>query len=287
MPADRRACASVDAVDQPRRRPAPRRCPAGWSILGGGVVGCEMATAWQALGTQVTLLVRGAGCSPGWSRSPARLVAAALRDARRRRPARHRGRAADRTGRRRTSWSTTSATATVARRRVLVATGRRPRTADLGLETVGLEPGDCLDVDDTLRVPRACRWLYAVGDVNHRALLTHKGKYQARAGRRGDRRPRAEGEVSLADWAPFVATADHVAAPQVVFTDPEVATVGLHRRRGGAGRAAASASSTTRSATSPAPALYADGYRGRRRWSSTRTARSCSASPSSAPASAS
>ena len=63
---------------------------------------------------------------------------------------------------------------------VLVATGRVPRTADIGLETVGLEPGSWLDVDDTLRV-RGVDWLYAVGDVNHRALLTHQGKYQARA----------------------------------------------------------------------------------------------------------
>ncbi len=68
---------------------------------------------------------------------------------------------------------------------VLVATGRTPRTEDLGLEAVGLEAGAYLDVDDTMLVTGDVNaetpWLYAVGDVNHRALLTHQGKYQARA----------------------------------------------------------------------------------------------------------
>ncbi|MCZ9341263.1 FAD-dependent oxidoreductase, partial [Streptomyces sp. TRM76130] len=55
---------------------------------------------------------------------------------------------------------------------ILFATGRAPRTDDLGLETVGLEPGSWLETDDSLRVT-GHDWLYAVGDVNHRALLTH------------------------------------------------------------------------------------------------------------------
>ena len=64
---------------------------------------------------------------------------------------------------------------------LLVAAGRRPRTEDIGLGTIGLAPGSWLDVDDTLAV-RGVEggWLYAAGDVNHRALLTHQGKYQAR-----------------------------------------------------------------------------------------------------------
>ncbi|MFC6061627.1 FAD-dependent oxidoreductase, partial [Streptomyces ochraceiscleroticus] len=64
---------------------------------------------------------------------------------------------------------------------VLFATGRAPRTDDLGLESVGLEPGSWLEVDESCRVTAVeGGWLYAVGDVNHRALLTHQGKYQAR-----------------------------------------------------------------------------------------------------------
>ena len=70
-------------------------------------------------------------------------------------------------------------------------------------------------------------WLYGVGDVNGRRLLTHMGKYQARqAGAAIVARAKGE-QVSLADWSPFVATADRVATPSVVFTDPQVASVGL------------------------------------------------------------
>ena len=113
---------------------------------------------------------------------------------------------------------------------VLVATGRVPRTADLGLESVNLTPGRWLDVDDTMLV-RDTDWLYAVGDVNHRALLTHQGKYQARAA--GDViAARARGtHVDTSRWGSHVATADHDHVPQVTFTDPEVASVGLTAER--------------------------------------------------------
>jgi len=109
---------------------------------------------------------------------------------------------------------------------ILIATGRTARTNDLGLDSVGLTPGDWLSVDDTMLV-HDTDWLYAVGDVNHRALLTHQGKYQARAA--GDViAARAKGAtVDDAPWGAHVATADHGAVPQVTFTDPEVASVGI------------------------------------------------------------
>ncbi|MBW3602992.1 MAG: NAD(P)/FAD-dependent oxidoreductase [Actinobacteria bacterium] len=103
---------------------------------------------------------------------------------------------------------------------LLVATGRRPATDDLGLDTVGREPGGSLEVDDQLRVLGVeGGWLYAVGDVNGRALLTHQGKYQARI--LGDVLAGRDVEA----WA------DHRAVPRVVFTDPQVAAVGLTERR--------------------------------------------------------
>jgi dihydrolipoamide dehydrogenase len=73
-------------------------------------------------------------------------------------------------------------------------------------------------VDDTLRVPGR-DWLYAIGDANGRALLTHMGKYQGRiaadriAGRNGDR-------------ARIRALADGPLSPRVTFTEPQVAAVG-------------------------------------------------------------
>ncbi|GAA2872160.1 dihydrolipoyl dehydrogenase family protein [Microbacterium arabinogalactanolyticum] len=196
--------------------------PESLAIIGGGVVAAEMATAYAGLGASVTLIARS-GLLGGLEPFAGERVAEGLR-----------GMGVD----------VRLNTATCAVRRegdhvvvtvgdgeitaseVLVATGRTPRSGDIGLETVGLEPGRYIEVDDTLRVPGS-DWLYAVGDVNGRVLLTHQGKYQARAA--GDViAARSRGEV-VADqpWGRHVATADHAAVPQVVFSEPEVASVGV------------------------------------------------------------
>lgn len=206
-----------------REATSAKAAPASLAILGGGVVGAEMATAYSDFGTTVTLLARS-GLLGGQEPFAGDRVTAALR-----------GRGVDvRTGvdvvaaRREGSAKVLALSdgSEVRADEVLVAVGRTPRTGDLGLESVGLEPGSWLDVDDTLRV-RGVDWLYAVGDVNHRALLTHQGKYQARAA--GDViAARATGrDADAAPWGRHVATADHSAVPQVTFTDPEVASVGL------------------------------------------------------------
>lgn len=129
-------------------------------------------------------------------------------------------------------------------------------------------------------------WLYAVGDVNHRALLTHQGKYQARIAGAAIV-TRAAGEpVRTEKWGAHTATADHAAVPQVVFTDPEAASVGLtlaeaEQAATGCGPWTSTcrrwrARACTATATGAGPA-----------WSSISRRRSCAASPSSAPASAS
>lgn len=107
---------------------------------------------------------------------------------------------------------------------LLVATGRRPATQDLGLETVGLDPTRPIAVDDHLvATDVAGGWLYVVGDANGRAPLTHQGKYQARiAGDHIAGRPIPLG---------VGAVADHHAVPRVVFTDPQIAAVGLTEAR--------------------------------------------------------
>lgn len=114
---------------------------------------------------------------------------------------------------------------------LLAAVGRRPATDDLGLAAVGLEPGRYVEVDDTLRATGvAGGWLYAVGDCNGRALLTHMGKYQARIA----------ADVILGRDISDRASAQ--AVPRVTFTDPQVCAVGLTeteaRGRGIAVRAA-------------------------------------------------
>jgi dihydrolipoamide dehydrogenase len=115
---------------------------------------------------------------------------------------------------------------------VLAATGRTPATAGIGLDTVGLRDGGYLTVDDTLLV-EGTDWLYAVGDANGRVLLTHQGKYQARAAGQVIA-ARALGQpVDDAAWGRHVATADHSAVPAVVFSHPEVASVGLTADKAG------------------------------------------------------
>jgi pyruvate/2-oxoglutarate dehydrogenase complex dihydrolipoamide dehydrogenase (E3) component len=97
---------------------------------------------------------------------------------------------------------------------LLVAVGRAPRTDDLGLETVDLRPGETIPVDAHMRVPHHGDWLYAIGDVNGRALLTQAGKYQAAIAAANIMNREAS-----ADW-------DGPLTPQVVFTEPQVAAVG-------------------------------------------------------------
>jgi dihydrolipoamide dehydrogenase len=119
---------------------------------------------------------------------------------------------------------------------IVVAAGRAPNTRDLGLEHVGLDAGAAPEVDDHMTVTAVPGdWLYAVGDVNGRVLLTHQGKYQARVC--GDVIAARAAGLALDGDERFTALADHGAVPQVAFTDPPVAAVGLteqEARDGGA-----------------------------------------------------
>ena len=207
-----------------------QQIPQRLAVIGGGVVAAEMATAYAALGSAVTVIAR----SPllgGHEPFAGELVTAALEE---------NGvtvLVGPSTTKARRDDGTVTLTlddgSTIAADQVLVAIGRTPRTHDLGLDVVGLDGGDWLAVDDTLLVQGdspalAGDWLYATGDVNHRALLTHQGKYQARAAGDAIVTRAAGGQVDDAPWGAHVATADHAAVPQVTFTDPEVASVGLN-----------------------------------------------------------
>ncbi len=193
-----------------------KEIPARLLILGGGVVGVEMAQAYRRLGAgEVTIIEMADRILTPYEPWVSELLTEALTEDG---IAVRTGVAAQKVTRRSSDGPVTVTLADggeLEGHEVLVAAGRTFNTDDIGLEAIGLEPGGPLEVDDRLRV-RGIEgsWLYAAGDVNGRALLTHQGKYQARligdivAGR--DRQA----------WA------DHVAVPQVVFTDPEIAAVG-------------------------------------------------------------
>ncbi|GAB2886720.1 dihydrolipoyl dehydrogenase family protein [Streptomyces mayteni] len=246
-----------------REATGSQEVPGRLAIVGGGVVGAEMAAAWSALGSRVTLLIRGERPLPRMEPFAGDLVADGLRasgvDVR------------------------TGVSVTAVERKdgpveitldhgdpltadeVLFATGRAPRTDDLGLETVGLEPGSWLEVDDSLRVAGVPDgWLYCAGDLNHRALLTHQGKYQARIAGAAIAARAADRPVDEAPWGPFAATADHAAVPQAVFTEPEVAAVGLTLAAAEAAGHRCRAVDYDLGAVSGA-ALYSDEYRGQAR----------------------
>jgi dihydrolipoamide dehydrogenase len=212
----------IDAAPwTPRDATSAQSAPASLAIIGGGVVAVEMATAYASFGTAVTVFARS-GLLNGQEDFVGDLVAAGLREL----GVELRHATPERVERTDAGVTLTIGDETVLAEQVLVATGRVPRTNDIGLETIGLKPGSWLTVDDTLRVD-GVDWLYATGDVNHRALLTHQGKYQARAA--GDViAARANGgRVDDAPWGTHVATADHAAVPHVTFSEPEVASVGM------------------------------------------------------------
>jgi dihydrolipoamide dehydrogenase len=213
-----------------REATSAKEVPRRLLIIGGGVVGVEMADAWQSLGSTVTLFAVDDRLLARMPAEAGKRVAAALQskgvDLHLSIEIASVSRAEDGT-----VTVRLSAGEEFTGDELLVATGRRPRTDDIGLDTVGLHPGDWLEVDDTMRVTGVeGGWLYAAGDVNHRALLTHMGKYQARAcgaaiaaraaGRLAD-------DDTLVPFGDVVATADHRCVPQVTFTDPEVASIGL------------------------------------------------------------
>ncbi|HXP53822.1 MAG TPA: NAD(P)/FAD-dependent oxidoreductase [Streptosporangiaceae bacterium] len=251
-----------------REAAAAGKVPGRLAIIGGGVVASEMATAFANLGSLVTVLARdgvlpraepfaGERVMNSWQEAgvSVRLGAVAASVNR------------DVDG---TVHVTLADGEHLEADELLVAIGRMPNTQDIGLDTVGLKPGGWLTVDGTLRVTgedgslAGGGWLYAAGDINHRALLTHQGKYQARAV--GDVIvARARGEtVDDGRWGRHAVTADERAVPQVVFTDPEVASVGL--------TAAAAEAAGLRHrvvdydlAAVAGSALYAEDYRGHAR----------------------
>ena len=238
----------------------PRRL----AIVGGGGVAVEMATAWQGLGSAVTLLVRSrilAGMEPFVADEVERGLNEAGVDVRT---------GVNVRGLRRGGTHGIVAElddgTTVDVDEVMFATGRTPLTGDMGLETVGLTPGTWLDTDDTLTVTAVTGdWLYAAGDANHRALLTHQGKYQARIAAAVIAARARSVPIDAGAWSTFSATADTLAVPQVFFTDPEAGSVGMTERAARAAGHQVSVVDVEIGDVVMGAKLYADGYRGRAR----------------------
>lgn len=206
-----------DSRDVTTAKEVPRRL----LIIGGGVVGVEMAQAWKTLGTEEVTVVElfdrilaveepfvGEELEMAFDRLGIKV---------------HTGGSTTQVRRQGSDGPVTidvtlsdGSETSIEADELLVATGRRPNTDDIGLASVGLEDGSYIDVDDHLLATEVeGDWLYAVGDVNGRSLLTHTGKYQARV---------AGAHIAGAETS---AWGDTKATPRVVFTNPQIAAVGM------------------------------------------------------------
>lgn len=213
-----------------RNATSAKKVPQRLAIMGDGAVACEMADIWLSLGATVTILSRHDRILERFEPFVGDQLAAAF------------------TKRGITIRTKVNIVQTkrsnpknpvnieldngtmIEADELLVAVGRTPKTGDIGLETVGLKPQQWLEVDDTCLVQGLGEndWPYAIGDINHRALLTHMGKYQGRACAKAIL-ARVTGTVidDPLEWSLSSARADHDMIPQVLFTDPQMASVGL------------------------------------------------------------
>jgi pyruvate/2-oxoglutarate dehydrogenase complex dihydrolipoamide dehydrogenase (E3) component len=197
-----------------REATTAKEVPASLVVMGGGVVGVELSQAWQTLGSQVTLIEGEHRLLPREEEFACVQVTEALEalgvDIRT-------GRTATRVERSDGEVSVTLDDGSVATgHELLVAVGRKPRSEELGLDTIGVEAGSYVETDERMRVGGR-DWLFAIGDLNGRALLTHMGKYQARI---------ACDTITGGPVEPLSHGADGPQSPRVIFTDPQVAAVG-------------------------------------------------------------
>src|SRR5215204_1445711 len=189
-----------------REATTAKQIPERLAVLGGGVVGVEMAQAYRSLGSQVSLIERGDRLIPREEPFASDDVEQSLRE---------KGvevlLGSSATAVRAEAGEVTAeldSGGPVRAEQLLVAIGRQPNTTDIGVETIGREPGTPIEVDDSMR---AEDWLYAIGDANGRALLTHMGKYQGRLA----------ADAILGKNASV--RSDGALSPRVIFTDPQVA----------------------------------------------------------------
>ena len=207
----------LDAIDDAwtnREATTAKRIPERMVIMGGGVVGVEMAQAYASLGAHVALVEGERRLIPREEEFACVQVTEALEaigvDVRRGQKATKV--AQDEDG---TVHVTLGDGSTADGDVLLVALGRTPQTEQLGLEDLGFEAGAYVEADERCRVP-GHDWLYAIGDLNGRALFTHMGKYQASVA----------AESILGRDVALEHGADGPLSPRVIFTEPQVAAVG-------------------------------------------------------------
>lgn len=182
-----------------------KEIPGSLLIIGGGVIGCEFASLFSSLGSQVTIVEKMPQLLPGIGKDIARKIEAIFK-------------------KRGIKVNTNSDAASCDLNDfdlVLLCVGRAPATENLGLERAGIktEKGKII-VDEYLRTNVAN--IYAAGDCTGKVMLAHFAAYQGKAA--------AENIAK----APELKKADNTNIPNCIFTDPEIASVGLSEEEAGA-----------------------------------------------------
>jgi len=186
--------------------------PASLIVIGGGPIGLELAQAFSRFGTEVTVLEVGDRIMAVEEPESSELIAGVFEAEG---IGVHAGITIDAVAHDGEVFHVTCGDVTFEAERLLVAAGRKPRIDDVGLDTVGVEPGRHLDVDDDMQVTgtNASGGLWAIGDIVGRGAFTHVSMYQSeRAAKAILGEPLGEYDTSF---------------PRVTFTDPEVGGVGL------------------------------------------------------------
>ncbi|KAG6359984.1 hypothetical protein INS49_011039 [Diaporthe citri] len=252
----------------PRQATSSSEVPKHLLVLGAGAVGTEMATAYASLGAQVSLVTRGAELLPRIDQEAGRLVREGLESQGVR-----------------VYVSTTVESVTPEETedcltvqmsngctipgvtKILAATGRRAKTSGIGLENFGIETdGSPIPVGESLDVPSVPgAWLYALGDVNGRAPLSHSCKYHGRIAANAIIARSQPNEIAnqgwKIPWSRVSATNDTLAQPQVIFTSPTVASVGLTRSQAETAGLADKIRVVTAPVTTLGAKLHQDGYK--------------------------
>ena len=201
--------ADLDGVWTNREATALKQVPKNLIVMGGGPVGTELSQAFHRMGAEIALVE---GADRLLAREPEPLGTALGKAFEAEGIELHFGQFASAVGRDGDEFVVELPDGErLSGERLLVATGRTPRTADIGLDSVGIEPGKrgTIAVDSRMS---AGEGLWAVGDVTGIWPLTYVGKYQ--------------GRVAAANILGRSAEASYDAVPRVVFTDPQAASVG-------------------------------------------------------------
>jgi dihydrolipoamide dehydrogenase len=193
---------------------APDRIPERLVVIGGGYIGLELGCMYRKLGSQVTVLEATGGALPGQDADCIKVIERSLKKSKIKLLTECFARGFEREGDALQVRVERGGKEEVIECDQIISTvGRRPHTEGLGLAAIGLEPNEHGFLTVDARMQTQVAHVYAVGDVAGQPMLAHKGS--------------KEGLVAAAVIAGQAEEYDAKCVPAVIFTSPEMASVGL------------------------------------------------------------